>query len=65
MYDLVITGGTLIDPEQGIHDRRDVAFTGGRVAAVAESIPQGDAARSINVAGKWVVPGLVDAHVHV
>ena len=28
-YDLVLTGGTLLDPAQDIHDRRDVAFSGG------------------------------------
>ena len=28
-YDLVLTGGTLLDPAQGIHDRRDIAFKDG------------------------------------
>lgn len=65
MYDLLVTGGTLIDPEQGIHDRCDVAFENGHVAALAPSIPASEAARSINATGLWVVPGLVDAHVHV
>ena len=37
-FDLVITGGTLIDTEQGIHHQRDIAFANGNVAAVAESI---------------------------
>ncbi len=64
-YDLVIRGGTLIDPAQGIHDRRDVAFANGKVAAVASEIAAGDAAQIINAAGKLVVPGLIDAHVHV
>jgi len=35
-WDLLIRGGTLIDPAQSISARRDVAFTGGNVAAVAE-----------------------------
>lgn len=64
-YDLVITGGTLIDPGQGIHDRRDVAFANGYVAMVAARIAPGNAAHSVNAAGKYVVPGLVDAHVHI
>jgi len=63
-YDLVITGGTLIDPGQGIHERRDVGFRNGLVAAVAQ-IPAADGRESINASGMYVVPGLVDAHVHV
>jgi dihydroorotase len=64
-YDLVITGGTLIDPGQGIHDLGDVAFANGHVAAVAARIAPGDATHSVNATGKYVVPGLVDAHVHI
>jgi dihydroorotase len=64
-YDLVIRGGTLIDPAQGVHARRDVAFAGGRVAALGESIPTEEATRAIDATGKLVTPGLVDLHVHV
>ena len=35
LYDLAIRGGTVIDPAQGIHAPMDVAFAGGRVAALA------------------------------
>ena len=38
VWDLLIRGGTLVDPAQSISARRDVAFTGGRVAAVAEML---------------------------
>jgi dihydroorotase len=64
-YDLIISGGTLIDPALGIHDQRDIAFANGMVAAVAPALPTDTAAESINATGKLVVPGLVDAHVHV
>ena len=32
-YDLIIKNGTVIDPAQGIHARKDVAFSNGRVSA--------------------------------
>ncbi|MEA2583304.1 MAG: dihydroorotase [Thermomicrobiales bacterium] len=64
-YDLLIKGGTLIDPAQGVHDRRDVAFAGGMVAAVAPEIAADEANETIDARGKLVVPGLIDAHVHV
>ncbi|MGH2535379.1 MAG: amidohydrolase/deacetylase family metallohydrolase [Thermomicrobiales bacterium] len=64
-YDLLIQGGTLIDPAQGVHERRDVAFQDGMVAAVAPEIAASEAAEVIDAVGKLVVPGLIDAHVHV
>ena len=64
-YDLVVKGGTLVDPAQGIHDRRDIAFSGGMVAAVAGDIPSDRATEVVDAAGKLVTPGLIDAHVHI
>lgn len=47
-YDLLIRGGTLIDPAQRISARRDVAFRDGRVAAVAETLAGRDAGEVID-----------------
>ena len=63
-YDLALTGGTLLDPGQGIHARRDIAFREGRVAAVAERIDPAEAATVVDVSGKLVTPGLIDLHGH-
>ncbi len=64
-YDLLIQGGILIDPGRGLHERRDIAFAGDKVAATEPAIAAGSAKQVIDAAGKLVVPGLVDAHVHV
>ncbi len=64
-YDLVITGGTVIDPASGLHDRRDVGIRAGRIAAIEPHISGGDATDVIDAAGAFVVPGLIDLHVHV
>ena len=61
-YDLVLTGGTLLDPGQGIHGRRDVAFKDGLVAAVAERIEAGPDVATVDVTGKLITPGLIDIH---
>ncbi len=63
-YDLVIAGGHVIDPRNGIDGIRDIAIAGGVVAAVA---PQVDAAgaKTIDATGLYVTPGLVDIHTHV
>jgi dihydroorotase len=66
MHDLLIQNGTLIDPAAGIKgDRKDVAVTGGRVAAVLAPGGAADAKRVVDAAGLLVVPGLIDLHVHV
>lgn len=64
-YDLVLKGGTLIDPAQGIHARKDVAFTDGRVAVVADDLSAADAKEVINCTERIVAPGMIDLHVHV
>ena len=64
-YDVLLTGGHVIDPRNGLSAVRDVAITNGRVAAVAAAIPRTQARQVVNVAGLYVTPGLVDIHVHV
>ena len=64
-YDLLLKGGEVIDPSQNLHARRDIAFAGGRVAALAESIPADKAKETVECNGKLVAPGMIDLHVHV
>ncbi len=63
-YDLLLKGGELVDPAQGIKGVRDVAFFGGEVAAVEEDIPASQARQVVDVSGKTVTPGWIDYHVH-
>jgi dihydroorotase len=64
-YDLVIHGGTVIDPASGLHERRDIAVSDGRIAAVEPHVGLAETADAIDATGRLVVPGLVDLHVHV
>ena len=65
VYDLLIKGGTLIDPAQGINGPMDVAITGAKVVAVAKGISDFVAAEIVDATGLIVTPGLIDLHVHV
>jgi dihydroorotase len=62
-YDLLIKGGRVIDPSMRLDAVRDVAISGGRIAAVEPSIAA-DAVDTIDARGKLVVPGLIDIHTH-
>jgi dihydroorotase len=64
-FDLVLAGGTVIDPASGLHDRSDVGIADGRIAAIAPHLSGSDAADVLDVTDRLVVPGLVDLHVHV
>ena len=64
-YDLLLDGGFVIDPANGIAGHRDVAISDGRIAAVAPDIPPSQAKQVLDVNGLYVTPGLIDLHVHV
>lgn len=64
-YDLLLCGGTVIDPAQGLHEVRDVGISGGRIAEISDEIFEEEAENVIDVSGKLVTPGLIDLHVHI
>src|ERR1700730_5299648 len=68
-YDIVLRGGRVIDPANGVDARMDVAVTGDRIVAIKADIPASVLAtqtrRVLDVSGLYVVPGLVDLHAHV
>lgn len=64
-YDLLLQGGHVIDPKNGISAVRDVAVKDGRIAAVAPHLDRKDALKTVSAAGLYVTPGLVDIHAHV
>jgi dihydroorotase len=64
-YDLLLKGGHVIDAKNGLSAVRDVAIAQGKVAAIDQNIPASQARTTIDVSSLYVVPGLVDMHVHV
>ena len=65
MTDLILRGGRVIDPNQGIDKLADVAFTAGKVSAVGANLASGPGTRVRDVTGLIVTPGLIDLHTHV
>jgi len=64
-YDLLLKGGHVIDPANNIDEKMDVGVSGGKIAAVAKSIPADQAGKIVDVTGLYVTPGLIDIHVHI
>ena len=61
---LWLTGGNVYDVEAGAFRPADVAVDGQRIAAIATAKPAaGD--RTVDVLGAWLLPGLIDCHVHL
>ena len=56
MYDLLIKGGTVIDPTQNRHGAYDVAIADGKIAAVAADISSDEASRVVEVRGNTSLP---------
>ena len=64
-YDLLVAGGTVVDPATGTNGPLDVAVKDGKIAAGAAGIGKASAASVIDATGQFVTPGLVDLHTHV
>ena len=64
-YDLLLKGGHVLDPANNVDSVMDVAVASGKIAAVAKDIPAAKAKKVVDVAGLYVVPGLIDIHYHI
>jgi len=65
---LVLRGGRVLDPTSGRDETADVVLEDGLVREVgpgAGAKLDGEGVRVVDCTGKWVLPGLVDLHVHL
>jgi len=60
---LILKGGRVIDPAQGINKLADVGIADGKITAVGDFADVADA-ESVDLTGLVVTPGLIDLHVH-
>ena len=63
-YDLLLTGGTVVNPATGVHQPLDVGILAGRIAGIQPNLPRQNAKRVLDVRGCYVTPGLIDFHIH-
>jgi dihydroorotase len=62
---LLIKGGRVIDPSQGLDDTLDLVVENGLVKEIGKGLATPAGAEVIDASGKYVVPGLIDMHVHL
>lgn len=63
MYDIVISGGTVIDGHRAPRRRGDIGIQGDRIAAIGD-LAGAETVQTIDASGKIVAPGFVDLHTH-
>lgn len=63
IYDLVISGGRVMDPESGLDAVRNVGISNGTIEAITSDPLQGNDA--IDASGLVVAPGFIDLHAHI
>jgi len=62
---LLIKGGRVIDPSQKLDDTLDVLVENGLVKEIGRGLAAPAGAETIDASGNYVVPGLIDMHVHL
>lgn len=65
LYDLILRGGHVMDPAQGVNALMDIAVHDGKIAALEPELAPTLARRVVDVGGQLVLPGLIDTHAHV
>lgn len=62
---LLLCGARVLDPASGLDGVFDLRVEGDRIAAIAPPGQAGEAAQRLDLAGRLLVPGLIDIHVHL
>ena len=62
---VLVKGGRIVDPAQGMDERGDLLILDGVVAVIQTEIASPDGARVIDAAGLVVCPGFIDLHCHL
>jgi dihydroorotase len=62
---ILIRGGRVVDPTQGLDRAMDLLLAEGRIARLGDGLDAPEGAEVLDASGKLVTPGLIDVHVHL
>ena len=63
-YDVVLKKGKVIDPTTNLNGVMDIGIKEGKIVEIAPEISETLALENFDVAGLYVVPGIIDIHTH-
>lgn len=64
--DILVKNGRVIDPQNNIDEIRHILVSDGKIKAVSKTVPDtAPQTKIIDAKDKWIVPGLMDMHVHL
>ncbi|MGN0987629.1 MAG: amidohydrolase family protein [Otoolea sp.] len=63
MAEFYLVNGQILDVEAGSFFKANLKISGKKIVSVEESVPEGT--KTIDCSGKYLVPGIMDAHVHL
>lgn len=64
VFDVLIAGGTVLDPASGRREEADLGVVTGRIAAIQPGLPKSGSTQILDARGCLVTPGLMDFHIH-
>ena len=62
---LWLTGGQALDVARGQFRRADIGIEGERIAVITPKASPARGDKTVAVPGAWLIPGLIDCHVHL
>jgi imidazolonepropionase-like amidohydrolase len=65
MGDILIKNGTLITITQGVKEGSDILIQNGKISSIGKNIKAPKGIKSVDASGKFVMPGIIDAHSHI
>ncbi len=63
--DALIRNGTLLTVTKGTLENTDLLIRGGKIVAIGPNLTAPEGCRVIDATGKYVMPGIIDAHSHI
>jgi hypothetical protein len=63
-FDIILKGGKIVDPVNRDSGAADVGIADGKIVEIASDLDSGRAKESVEVQGLYVLPGIIDLHVH-
>jgi dihydroorotase len=63
-FDLLLAGGTVLNPASGLKRKLDIGIWQGSIAAMESELPRQNAKTVLDMRDRYLTPGLIDFHVH-